>query len=89
MLDKIIKQENITLTDEELEDGFKEMAQIVDQSVDEVKNYYQQNKDKIEFFKQSLLEKKAIKLIIEHSNIEEVEPELMKNSENKKNDKSE
>jgi trigger factor len=88
LLDKIIKQENITLTDEELEDGFKEMAQTVDQSEDEVKNYYQQNKDKVEFFKRALLEKKAIKLIIEHSNIEEVEPELMKNSENKKNDKS-
>ncbi len=89
LLDKIIKQENITLTDEELEDGFKEMAQTVDQSEDEVKNYYQQNKDKVEFFKRALLEKKAIKLIIEHSNIEEVEPELMKNSENRKNDKSE
>ena len=81
LLDKIVSQENVTLTDEEMEDGFKDTAQTVNQSIDEVKNFYKQNNDKIEFFKQALLEKKAIKLIIEHSTIEEVEPELIKNSE--------
>ena len=88
LLDKIIRQENLTLSDEEMENGYKETAQTVNQSIDEVKNFYKNNKDKIDFFKQALLEKKAIKLIIEHSTIDEVEPELIKNPEDKHSDKS-
>ena len=42
----------------------------------EIKKYYDQNKDKVEYFKHTLLEKKAIKLIMKNSTIEEVEPEL-------------
>ena len=76
ILGKIIEQEDMTLTDQELEDGFKEMAQTFNQPLEDIKNYYKQNEDKIEFFKHTLLEKQAIKLIIESSTIEEVEPEL-------------
>ncbi len=76
ILGKIIEQEDMTLTDQELEDGFKEMAQTFNQPLEHIKNYYKQNEDKIEFFKHTLLEKQAIKLIIESSTIEEVEPEL-------------
>ena len=39
------------------------------------KNYYDQNKDKLEYFKHTILEKKSIKLIIDTSKIEDVEPE--------------
>jgi trigger factor len=81
ILDKIVEQENMTLTDQELEDGFKEMAQTFNQPLEEIKNFYKQNKDKLEFFKHTLLEKNAIKLIIESSTIEEVEPELIQNPE--------
>lgn len=81
ILGKIIDQENIELSDQELEDGFAEMAQVVNQPVDAIKNYYQQNEDNLDFFKHTLLEKQAIKLIIESSNIEEVEPELEKKTE--------
>ena len=35
----------------------------------------EQNKDRLDFFKHALLEKKAIKLIIDNGDIEEVEPE--------------
>jgi len=76
ILGKIIEQEDMRLTDQELEDGFKEMAQTFNQPLEHIKNYYKQNEDKIEFFKHTLLEKQAIKLIIESSTIEEVEPEL-------------
>jgi trigger factor len=81
ILGKIIDQENIELSDQELEDGFAEMAQVVNQPVEAIKNYYQQNEDNLDFFKHTLLEKKAIKLIIESSNIEEVKPELEKKTE--------
>jgi len=81
ILGKIVEQEDMTLTDQEMEDGFKEMAQTFNQPLEDIKNYYKQNEDKIEFFKHTLLEKKAVKLIIKSSTIEEVEPELKQDPE--------
>jgi len=75
ILGKMIKQEDLSLADEELEDAFNEMATNFNQPVAEIKNYYDQNKDKLEYFKHTILEKKAIKLIIDSSKIEDVEPE--------------
>ena len=81
ILGKIIDQENIELSDQELEEGFTNMAKAMNQPVESIKNYYQQNQDNLDFFKNTLLEKKAIKLIIKSSNIEEVEPELKEKTE--------
>ncbi len=81
ILGKIVEQEDMTLADQEMEDGFKEMAQSFNQPLEDIKNYYKQNEDKIEFFKHALLEKNAVKLIIKSSTIEEVEPELKQDPE--------
>jgi trigger factor len=75
LLGKMIEQESLEASDEELEEGLNEMAENFKQPVEEIKKYYDQNKDKLEFFKHTLLEKKAIKLIIENSKIEDVDPE--------------
>ncbi len=75
LLGKLIDQESLTISDDELEDGLKEMADSFNQPLEQIKNYYDQNKEKIEYFKHALLEKKAIKLIIDSSEIEEVEPQ--------------
>jgi len=82
ILDKIIDQEELTLSDQELDAGFNEMAQAVNQPVEAIKSYYNQNQSNLDFFKHTLLEKQAIKLIIGNSTIEEIEPELEKNTEN-------
>ena len=76
ILGKMIDQEKLSLTDEELDEALNEMATSFNQPVEEIRNYYDQNKDKLEYFKHTILEKKAIKLIIEASQIEDVEPEL-------------
>ena len=55
--------------------GYAEMAQNVNQPVDQIKSFYDQNKDRLDFFKHALLEKKAIKLIIDNGDIEDIEPE--------------
>jgi len=81
ILDKIVEQENMTLSEEELENGFEEMAKGFNQPVEEIKKYYSQNNDNLEFFKQTLLEKHAIELIIKNNTIEEVEPSLEQQSE--------
>jgi trigger factor len=74
LLGKLIDQEGLTISDDELEEGLKEMADSFNQPIEQIKNYYDQNKDKIKYFKHTLLEKKAIKLIIDNGKIEEVEP---------------
>ena len=75
LLGKMIDQENLEASDEEMEEALNEMAANFNQPVEDIKKYYDQNKDKLEFFKHTLLEKKAIKLIIESSKIEDVDPE--------------
>ena len=75
ILEKIVDQEALELTDEEMDKGFEDMANAFGQPVEEIKGYYRQNNDKLEFFKHTLLEKKAIALIIDNSVIEEVAPE--------------
>jgi trigger factor len=87
ILDKIIHQESLSLTDEELEDGLKSMAENFNQPLEEIKKYYAQNQDKLEFFKHTLLEKKAIKLIIDSGIIKDVKPETLPKAESEKQTK--
>jgi trigger factor len=75
ILNKVIQQENMTLSDKDLDAGYEEMSQNFQQPIEEIKNFYNQNKDKLELFKQTLLEKNAIKLIIDNSLIEDKEPD--------------
>jgi trigger factor len=75
ILNKVIQQENMTLSDKDLDTGYEEMSQNFQQPIEEIKNFYKQNKDKLELFKQTLLEKNAIKLIIDNSLIEDKEPD--------------
>ena len=53
----------------------KDMAKTYNQPVEGIKAYYNQNPDKIRNLEHSLLEKQAVKLIIDNSTIEEKEPE--------------
>ncbi|MEE8397530.1 MAG: trigger factor, partial [Desulfobacterales bacterium] len=75
ILDKIIDQEALALSDEELDDGYSKMAETVNQTVEEIKTFHRDREEQAEFFRHGLLEKKAIKLIIENGRISEVEPE--------------
>lgn len=75
ILGQIVDQEKLTLADGELEKGFEEIAASVNQPAEQIRSYYQQNSDKLAMFKHTLLEKDAIKLIIENSTIENVEPQ--------------
>ena len=75
ILDKIINQEKLELSDDEFEAGLAEMAQTVNQPLENIKQFYTQNQDKKEYFKHTLLEKKALSLIIENSTVENVKPE--------------
>lgn len=81
ILSKVVDQEELELNDEELEEGYGDMAKSLQQPVEQIKAFYDQNKERLDFFKHTLLEKKAIKLIIDNSNIEDVEPEKIADQE--------
>ena len=84
ILGKIIDQENLNLDDNELESGLKEMSENFNQPLEEIKKYYDQNQDKLGYLKHTLLEKKAIKLIIDSSTITDVKPETPGKAKDKK-----
>lgn len=75
ILNKLIEQENVSLSDEELENEMKEMSQALNKTLAELKNHYRQNQEELEYFKHMLLEKKVIRLIVENSELEVAEPE--------------
>jgi len=74
ILDKIIRQENLTLPEDALEAGLEQMAKTYDQPLQVIKDLYRHNPEGLESFKHSLLEKEAIKLIMDNSRIESVPP---------------
>ena len=76
LLGKIIDQEKLELTDEDIENGFKKMAMDMRVTVDFVKNFFQKDEKQFEHFKYIQLEKKAADIIVKNGNITEVEPEL-------------
>jgi trigger factor len=75
ILGKIIEQEKMELADEELQKGYEDMAAAYNQSVDVIKGIYENSGEKLELFKHALLEKQAIKIIMERNQIESVEAE--------------
>lgn len=75
ILNKVIEQENLTVSDEALEQTMKDMADSLKKTQDEIRNHYKQNKEELDYFKHTLLEKQALELIIKNSSVEEVEPE--------------
>ncbi len=81
LLDKIIDQENLEMSDEELNLSFEEMARGMNASVDAIKNYFNMDKNQLENFKHTQLEKKAVELIVEKSNIIEKKAEKAEKSD--------
>ena len=84
ILGKIIDQEKLSVDDEELENGLKEMSENFNQPLEGIKQYYDQNKDKFELFKHTLLEKKAIKLILDNGRVKDVKPDEPAKTQSKK-----
>ena len=75
ILSKLIDQENLTISDEELDEGLQEMAASFGQPVEHIKAFYNQDKDSLAFFKHTLLEKKVLGIIIDQGDVKEVEPD--------------
>lgn len=74
ILGHLIIQEKLVISDSELEEAFQAMASNFKQPVEEIRRYYRDNDEKLDYYKHALLEKKALKLVLENSTIEDVEP---------------
>ncbi|MCK5837774.1 MAG: trigger factor [Desulfobacula sp.] len=77
ILEKLISQENLELTDEELEKGFEEMGMGMNMPVDAVKSFFNRDPKQLEYYKHGQLEKKAIDLIIEKGSVTDIEPKAV------------
>jgi trigger factor len=75
ILDKIITQEKMDLTEEEMEKSLEEMARGMNATVDAIKNFFKADPRQMEYYTHTQLEKKAIDLIIEKSQVTEKDPE--------------
>jgi trigger factor len=75
LLGKLIDQEKLVLSDAEVAEAIEKMAASFQQPAEEIRRYYRENPEKMDYFKHALLEKKASKLILDSSTIEDVEPE--------------
>ncbi|MBF0242275.1 MAG: trigger factor [Desulfamplus sp.] len=78
ILEKIILQEKLELTPEDMDKMFETMAKAMNATADQIKNMLNHGQDSSTYFdyiKMIELEKKAIQHIIDNSNMVEVEPE--------------
>ncbi len=73
LLQKVIDQEGLALTDEMLEQGYNELAEVMNQTVETIKQFHNVHKESYEVFNQKTLEKEAVKFIIENGTIETIE----------------
>lgn len=73
ILRQIVEQEDLTVSDEDLEEGYKEVSSSYGQPVEDIKAWYNENAQRLEQLKDVMLEKRAIRLILDNSAIEEVD----------------
>ena len=80
VLAQVAKQDKIEVDEEDLEEGFKEIASSIGQDIETIKKYYEA-RNLVSSLKQKLLERKTLNYLIEHAIISEVDKEsLNKNS---------
>jgi trigger factor len=72
LLQKVIQQEEINVTDERLDEAFEEMAKVVNQPVERIKALHEGDKEAYELLRQRVLEKEVINWIVENSHVERV-----------------
>ncbi|MBN1840882.1 MAG: trigger factor [Deltaproteobacteria bacterium] len=73
LIEKVIDQEEITLTDELLDEAYEEFAGALNQPVDTIKEFHNSSQEAFDVFKQRTLEKQAIKHIIDMCDVERIE----------------
>jgi trigger factor len=89
LLNYLIDQEKLVATDHEVDAEFERIEKITGKPSDEIKTFYQQdeNLNAMETLKYSILERKALKMILDANSIETVTLEAEAGSESEDNKK--
>lgn len=72
ILSQISKQEEITLTDEDLEEGYKHLSERTGQEINTIKKYYEAE-GQVDSLKDHLLEEKTLNYLVERAKVLEKE----------------
>ncbi len=76
ILGRIIEQEDLKLDEDEMDAGMVEVAKNLQQPLDAIRSHYRTDKEGLAFLEHTLLEKKAVQLIIDSGTVEEVDAEI-------------
>ena len=76
ILGEIAKNEDIEVSEEDLMEGFKELASTTGQDVETLKGYYEA-RNLVDSLKEKLLEEKALNYLVEHAKILEVDKDVL------------
>jgi trigger factor len=80
ILEKIAKKEKIVVEEDDLEQGYKDVAARLGQDFDITKKFYEA-RNMADFFKEKLLEEKTLNYLVANANITEVERDALSRQE--------
>jgi trigger factor len=80
ILDRIAKQDQIDIDDDDLEEGYGKLAESMGQDVETVKKYYEA-RGQVDSLKEELLKEKTLNYLIDHANISEMERDALSQGE--------
>ena len=72
ILEQIAQQDQITVTQEDLDEGYRDLALTMGQDTETVKKFYEAQ-NQVESLKEELLKQKTLKYLVDHANLLEVE----------------
>jgi trigger factor len=76
ILDRIAKQDQINVDDDDLEEGYGKLAESMGQDSETVKKYYEA-RDQVDSLKEEMLKEKTLNYLVDHANISEVERDAL------------
>ncbi len=76
ILDRIAKQDEIDIDDEDLEKGYGKLAESMGQDIETVKKYYEA-RGQLDSLKEELLKEKTLNYLVEHANVTEMEKDAL------------
>lgn len=80
ILDRIAKQDQIDIDDDDLEEGYGKLAESMGQDVETVKKYYEA-RGQVDSLKEEMLKEKTLNYLVDHANISEVERDALSQGE--------
>ena len=76
ILDKIADKEKVTITEEDLEKGYKDLSSSMGQPPEIIKKYYE-GRQLVDFLEEKLLEEKTLNYLVEHAILLKVEKDTL------------